>query len=213
MALAHWQQINPLPALPTLAVMPTDRVKLLADMAKLSPQEVTRRLDEGHTPYIALMEGVPAAYGWAAHAHAEIGELDIAFDLPRDQVYLWDFATLPQWRGLGIYPHLLQGIVQQEAAAHFWIIYAPENYASSRGIQRAGFAPVGELSYVKWQAGAGLHPLSAAAYQGADLLHIPLADRADLASCWCCTMQARAAEEFHAPGCWSGVCACTQRPA
>jgi hypothetical protein len=76
--------------------------------------------------------GESVAYGWVADAGAAIGELDVAFRLEANDRYLWDFVTLPAWRGRGVYPHLLQAILRAEEGGRFWIINAPENVASAR---------------------------------------------------------------------------------
>src|SRR5262249_35635739 len=49
------------------------------------------------------------------------------------------------WRGLGIYPRLLQAILAREAgeAQRFWIGHVRENRASGRGIVKAGFGTIG----------------------------------------------------------------------
>jgi hypothetical protein len=85
------------------------------------------------------------AYGWVAAGEASIGELTISFGMAAQDRYLWDFQTLPQWRGLRIYPRLLQGIMRHAALedGRFWIINAPENVASAKGIGKAGFRVVG----------------------------------------------------------------------
>jgi RimJ/RimL family protein N-acetyltransferase len=57
---------------------------------------------------------------------------------------LWDFVTLPNWRGHRIYPRLLQAIVQIEAdAERFWIGCRADNEASMRGVRAAGFQLIG----------------------------------------------------------------------
>src|SRR5262249_25891834 len=156
------------------------------------------RQARGHQPYIALLGEAPVAYGWVAGAGATIGELGVSFVLPRGDRYLWDFATLPTWRGRGLYPHLLQGIIAAEAAraARLWIIHAPENRASCRGIAKAGFAPIGELSFrADGTAGFRPHDRPERARVGAALLGVPLLD-ADgattepLATCWHCAIEA-----------------------
>jgi GNAT superfamily N-acetyltransferase len=68
--------------------------------------------------------------GWAATREAPIGELNLVFPIAADSRYLWEFATLPEWQGRGLYPRLLQAIVQAERAERFWIIHAPENLPS-----------------------------------------------------------------------------------
>ena len=60
--------------------------------------------------------------------------------------YLWDFFTVPAWRGNAIYPRLLQAIIAHEAAAHrFWIGHDRSNIASAHGIAKAGFCEAGAV--------------------------------------------------------------------
>jgi hypothetical protein len=137
----------------------------------------------------------------------------VSLVLPRGDRYLWDFATLPAWRGRGLYPHLLQGIIAAEAAeaARLWIIHAPENRASCRGIVKAGFAPVGELSFrADGSAGFRPHDRPERARVGAALLGVPLLD-ADgpateaLAPCWHCAIEAARRDlPASAAACWIG---------
>jgi GNAT superfamily N-acetyltransferase len=201
MALATWWSGDPLPTLPPLptfrAAVTTD-IPLLARLAALDPAEVAARIAENHRPYLARLSEKPVAYGWVAGAGATIGELGVAFTLPRGDRYLWDFATLPDWRGRGIYPHLLHGIIAAESAmgaTRLWIIHAPENPASARGIVKAGFAPVGDLSF-RATGGAGFRPFAdpLRAGVGAALLGVPLlGEDADplepLAHCWHCAIE------------------------
>ena len=202
MALATWWSGDPLPALPPLPGLRTavtDAVPRLARLADLDQAEVAARVAGGHRPYLAWLGAEPVAYGWVAGAGATIGELGVAFTLPRGDRYLWDFATLPAWRGRGVYPHLLRGIIAEETAAgaaRLWIIHAPENPASARGIVKAGFTPVGDLSF-RAAGGAGFRPFDdpIRARVGAALLGVPLLGADDgpvepLAHCWHCAIEA-----------------------
>lgn len=145
-----WWRGDPLPDLEPLngfmlrAV--TDR-DLLASISDLDQQDIARRLNEGHQPYLALIDDTPAAYGWSAWKRAEIGELGLSFDLPAGNRYLWDFVTLPEWRGQGIYPRMIQGMIRSELADadRFWIGHDLENQASARGIAKAGIPVIGEV--------------------------------------------------------------------
>ncbi len=200
MALATWWSGDPLPALPALPGLrtaTTTDTPLLARLAALDPAGVATRLAGGHRPYVAALDDVPVAYGWVAVAGATIGELGVSFTLPRGDRYLWDFATLAAWRGRGVYPQLLQGIVREESttAARLWIILAPENPASAHGIAKAGFAPVGELSF-RAGGGAGFRPFGdpLRARVGAALLGVPLLNATGgpvepLAPCWHCAIE------------------------
>jgi hypothetical protein len=94
-----------------------------------------------------------------ATQEASIGELSLRFALPAAERYLWDFATLPEWQGYGIYPRLLQGILTQlpPTVERVWIIHAPENTPSGVGMAKAGLLSVGQLSF-RSDGGVGLAP-------------------------------------------------------
>lgn len=165
---------------------------------------------------MTFLNDIPIPYGWAATKTAVIGELKLSFSIPSDHFYLWDFRTLPSWRGLGIYPLLLQAILKSEVtnATTFWIAHAPENRASARGIQRAGFMSVGELSFLKSGQGVGLASITTNdfAYQGAKMLQVEWLKQANsaLAPCWRCILEQNVIDLMNPPACWSGSCCCTR---
>jgi GNAT superfamily N-acetyltransferase len=100
---------------------------------------------ENHA-YLAFLDETPVAYGWTALKQSGISGFRFSFVVPSRDCYLWDFSTLLPWRGRGIYPRLLQAIIEQEALRHhFWIGYEPGNEASARGISKAGFRLVCDL--------------------------------------------------------------------
>jgi GNAT superfamily N-acetyltransferase len=112
----------------------------------LDPDEIRERIDQGHDLYIARVGADVAGWGWSATSTAEIGELGIDIVLPTANRYLWDFVTLPEWRGQGIYPHMLQSMLDHEKdVERFWVGHDFSNVASGRGILKAGFQLVGEL--------------------------------------------------------------------
>jgi len=208
MALLTWWRGDARPTYPRLAglnVRPADDDALLAELARLPLAEVLARRTDGHQPYLALLDGAPAAYGWAARVQAHVGELGRTLTLDRASRYLWDFATLPAWRGRGIYPRILQAILDAETDGEwFWIIHAPENTPSAHGIIRAGFRPAGELSFLPGGEVA-LAPIdgSPRAAAGAALLGVPLLaeDAAEeLSACWRCVLvPSKACDDTRAP--------------
>jgi len=215
MTLATWWRGDPVPALSTL---PHFRVEascnepLLAQLNQLSLREVRRRLRTGHQPYLAWLRQTPVGYGWMATQEASIGELSLCVELPAADRYLWDFATLPEWQGYGVYPRLLQGILGQlePVVERVWIIHAPENTPSGAGMRKAGLRPVGQLSF-RSDGEVGLAPFDAPdrARAGATLLGIPVIE-GSLAPCWRCgaTGQPRAA--VAADRCWPPLQPMTQ---
>ena len=142
----------------------------------------------GHQPYLAYVEQAPVGYGWMATREASIGELGLHFALPVTERYLWDFATLPEWQGYGIYPRLLQCILMHQSTTveRVWIIHAPENSPSGAGMTKAGLLPIGQLSF-QIDGKVGLAPFDSLerAQAGAALLGIPLIESV-LAPCWSC---------------------------
>jgi len=120
---------------------------LLSVLGNTTGKEVSERLLNDHLAFVAYINHQPAGFGWMARSKARIGELNHQFTLPRKNRYLWNFRTLAEYRGLGIYPALLQYTMQYEGdkVNRFWIIHAPENKSSLKGIVKSGFEYVGEL--------------------------------------------------------------------
>jgi GNAT superfamily N-acetyltransferase len=210
MALATWWQGDPLPTLsplPGFHVEVGEHVDQIARLTSLERGEVTARIGAGHRIYIASLGGAPTSYGWVATLSSSIGELDLSFSLPAGDRYLWDFATLPEWRGRGLYPRLLQAIMDREVAdaQRFWIINAPENVASGKGISKAGFAPVGDLSFLRdRRVGSVAIAEDDRARAGAALLGVAffedIQDGRLISPCWRCVIEQHALHG--AAGCW-----------
>lgn len=212
--------ITVLPQLPGFTAGPTLDWHELAYINHLSHREVIDRRKDGHRPYVARIEGQPVAYGWVATSKVSIGELDINVELPPENRYLWDFATLPDWQGRGLYPRLLQSILEQEIqnAERFWIIHAPENLPSGAGMSKAGFEFVGQLSFTP-DGKVGLAPYSDTterAHIGAELLQVPLIESI-LAPCWNCGgTVAKHPDKADVDSCWppkistESVCCCVK---
>ncbi|MEZ4520701.1 MAG: hypothetical protein R3A46_03500 [Thermomicrobiales bacterium] len=164
---------------PDLAIEFDPEPETIRRVADLDDREIERRAGRGNRAVVGRMDGIPAAIGWSSGGRVEIGELGLDFTLPTGNRYVWDFVTLPDWRGRGIYPALLQAFIRVESSVdRFWVGHDLDNAASSRGILKAGFQTVGEVYAVE-----GVGPVFVArggapdrAYDAADLLGIPLLD-------------------------------------
>lgn len=135
--------LPPLPPLPHFrADYPLDD-SLLAQLQQLDLAFIQERIQAGHRPYVAFLQDSPVAYGWVATQIERI-EPGLEWPLAANERSLWDFVTLPAWRGQGVYPRLLQAILQLEGlqAERFWIGHTLENSASRQGILKAGFQPM-----------------------------------------------------------------------
>jgi GNAT superfamily N-acetyltransferase len=192
MALATWWTSDPLIELTPVAefqARPAVDDVQMALINHITVAEVEQRQRAGHRPYIGYIDGTAVTYGWVATREASIGELNLVFPIDADSRYLWDFATVVEWQGRGLYPRLLQAIVQRERAERFWIIHAPENLPSGAGMQKAGFQAVGQLSFQPDHS-LGLIPFDGLerARIGAALLGVPLIEDG-LSPCWRCVDQ------------------------
>ena len=181
MALGTWWRGDPLPtlaSLPSFTIRTATDAQLIQHLNKLTTEDFYHRLHTGNHAYLAYLQETPVAYGWLGTQEGGVHEIQLAFTLPPDNYYLWDFETLPQWRGQGIYPHFLQAIIRQEInlAERFWILYEPGNEVAAHSISKAGFQFVGELTLTHGHvSGIILFNNSSRAYAGASVLGLPIA--------------------------------------
>jgi GNAT superfamily N-acetyltransferase len=198
---------DPSPTLAPLAGLVVRRVNdadVMAGLQRRAAPDMQRRFDAGHRAYVAFLNGAPAAFGWVATESAEIGELASAFAIPRGERYLWNFVTLEPYRGLGIYPRLVDAIVRAESrhAERFWIAYAPENHASGSGVRKAGFTALAEMSFDAAGRPAIQSVVPEAGPVVSRLLGLPEA-KATLTPCWRCVRAGRGVMY-----CADGECQC-----
>lgn len=149
--LYNFKSEYPMPALPGNYHLKFDRVddiEFVAELNKLSYEEVRRRMANDNNAYVAFYNHEPAAFGWTGSGKAFIGELNHEMILPIQHKYLWNFRTFEKFRGMGIYPQLLQYILRSESdrTKCFWILHSPENVASQKGILKAGFQLITRVS-------------------------------------------------------------------
>jgi GNAT superfamily N-acetyltransferase len=192
MSLYTFSKTDRMPSIkinPAVRMEECSNIKLLSEMGTTTVQDVTSRLANGHVAFVAYFNNQPAAFGWMAKEKAKIGELNHELILPEGNRYLWNFRTLEAFRGLGIYPALLQYIIKSEIekAEQFWIIHAPENKSSLSGIIKAGFQFKGTL-YTNKNGHVAFEPN---ATSGIDrkllaIMKIPVSTQ-QAASCWNCS--------------------------
>lgn len=128
------------------------RRALVAAMRPASEAEVDARLASGRRAYV--VEGPPGvlAYGWVTRGDEEIAEIEGRIRVGPSEAYIWDCATLPAFRGRGLYPALLGAIARElvgEGVARVWIAARADNAASLRGLEKAGYRRVADIRYVR----------------------------------------------------------------
>jgi GNAT superfamily N-acetyltransferase len=183
MPFETWWRGDPLPNLAPLAnfsARPSMDIRLIVPLTELSEQEINIRIQNGNRLYIAFIDTASVAYGWVATREGCIAGFQFSFPILEQECYLWDFVTLPQWRGRGVYPHLLQEIIHQERRVErFWIGYELGNEASAHGIEKAGFHIVGDLFIAEDRAsGFVLFNKSKYALASSNFFHLPIVGEA-----------------------------------
>ena len=151
MPFASWWRGDPLPGLPQtpgLTVRRVTRWDEARQVTGLTENRVVARYADGNALYAAFLHEQPAGYGWLARQTGRIDELRLVFELPRMELYLWDFVTVPAFRGRGVYPQLLQAIIHAEdGISRFWIglissVFAVQAEAVSAPVTSATSKPV-----------------------------------------------------------------------
>ena len=110
--------------------------------------EFLKRLGNGRRCYAAWVGDQIASYGWVSFQDEHIGELNLRMRLLPGEVYIWDCATLPEFRRNHLYSALLVYIIGElhnEGLCRAWIGADMENKPSQQGMARAGFHHVADL--------------------------------------------------------------------
>jgi hypothetical protein len=170
--------LPPLPLSPDFTFTATNNIEALATLMEVPNTQVMHLLQEGHHPYLAYSKYLPVGVGWSASSGAQFGEGRVTFQVPPMNRYLHYFITLPSWRGQGIYPRLLQYILNNERNGNerFWIIHQLSNTASAQGIRKAGLHIASKMYFLDTGKLALVSSTEAMerALAGARLLCLPL---------------------------------------
>lgn len=110
------------------------------------------RFATGRRCFSAWVEGRIAAYGWVSRAAECIGEQEREIRMSPGEMYIWDCATRPEYRGQRLYSALLSHMItalRGEGVRRLWIGTSLANRPSLRGFVNAGFVPVLTLVYIR----------------------------------------------------------------
>jgi GNAT superfamily N-acetyltransferase len=104
------------------------------------PEEIRLRFEKQNICYGFYANESLAVIGWSSDGYLELDH-GVVFPCP-SQVALFDFVTLPEFRGRGLYTNALRHLVrnmEKPGARFVYIAVDPNNVHSVKGIQRAGF--------------------------------------------------------------------------
>jgi GNAT superfamily N-acetyltransferase len=159
-----------------LTVEESTHVELLSTLMGIPEALLREQLWLGHRAYLARLGTLPVAVGWSATGEVALLGGRVTLHVPPHHRYLYGFVTHPDWRGRGVYPHVLQAILRTEEQDYFWIMHLRENMASERGNHKAGLRLADRLSFFP-TGGLGLIPPpgdSERAHVAEQLLWLPL---------------------------------------
>lgn len=131
---------------------------LLAAAMGLAEPDVLARLARGCRVMAAWQGDEVASYCWISAHREHVGELARDLSLPAGESYVWDCATVPRFRGQGLYRSLLRQIAETlagEGQRRVWIGASSTNEASNRTFAAAGFRPAASV-YSLRLAGRGI---------------------------------------------------------
>jgi GNAT superfamily N-acetyltransferase len=110
------------------------------------------RFRQGEMVWVAVYRSQIAAYCWVAFYETEIGEIKKIIKIRKDEIYLYDAFTLPDYRGNNLYPFLLTNICyygKENGYTRALIFALSNNIPSQLGIQKAGFKQFQVIKYRK----------------------------------------------------------------
>lgn len=127
-----------------------DLAGLQTTMEYTTPDTIRARLQTGRRCFTLKKAGQIISYGWVSRKTESVGELERDFHFQDDEVYVWHCGTIPEYRGHYGYTSLLSHIIRQyysEGVQRVWIGASHQNKPSVRGILRAGFQHIVDLTY------------------------------------------------------------------
>lgn len=116
----------------------------LAAAMELAESAVVARLARGCRAFAVWQGEQVASYCWISVRREHVGELARDLALAAGDSYVWDCATVPRYRGQGLYRSLLRAIAEtltEEGQRRVWIGASSANEASNRTFATVGFRP------------------------------------------------------------------------
>jgi ribosomal protein S18 acetylase RimI-like enzyme len=150
----------------------------LAAAMGLAEADVLARLARGCRVIAAWQGDEVASYCWISAHREHVGELARDLSLPAGESYVWDCATVPRFRGQGLYRSLLRQIAETlagEGQRRVWIGASSTNEASNRTFAAVGFRPAASVFSLRL-AGRGII-LRLRGAPGGDPAHVEAARR------------------------------------
>ncbi len=133
-------------------IRPESVEALALAMGLPGPEPVCERFSGGRRCFGAWHDDRIVSYGWLSQGRECVGELEREMQMAPGEAYIWDCATLPAYRSLGLYSALLCHMTnraREVGARRIWIGSSLSNTPSLRAFANAGFRPAIRLVYLR----------------------------------------------------------------
>lgn len=129
-----------------------DAAALAKAMGHGLPERILDSLDLDRRCFVAWREEQIASYCWVSFQQEYVGEMERTLNLRPGEAYIWNCATLPDFRRQGIYTALLGYMLTrlvQDGMQRVWIGADLENVPSHRAFASAGFQEAALFTYLR----------------------------------------------------------------
>jgi hypothetical protein len=127
-----------------------DLTAAAGQMDPISPEAIARRFALGRRCFAMRNGDVVAAYGWLTPGPEWVGELERELQVVSGEGYVWDCATVPQFRRKRLFGSLVGHMTEslrREGLERLWIIAVITAPPIDQGLYAAGFQPAMGLTY------------------------------------------------------------------
>lgn len=127
-------------------------VEDLQKIMYLGNQQIKKWLLNGKRCFVTKAAGKIIHYSWVSFEEGYVDVIDKTIKLRNNMVYIHNCRTLTAYRGLGIFPFVLNKIseyLRSEGIRTAIICAGADNYPSIRSFEKGGFKRVGEVTYLK----------------------------------------------------------------
>ena len=152
-----------------------DEAAGLAAAMGLSISEVSARLTWSRC-HVGRDASRIACYCWVSRVETPIGEIDVTIEPNPGEVYIWDCATLPEYRRRGFFTRMLRHLVAALAAENLrraWIGTVEDNPAIS-AFDHAGFHLVLRVGHSSPEPAWAVEPAAGASPDEVEALRVAL---------------------------------------
>ena len=133
-----------------------DNVERVTDFRDRDKERVFRRfLNEGQVGIYAISDSKVVGHAWAVICHKKRNMANGYFELQKGEVLIHFCNVKESCRGQGIYPAMLVALCKrlfgEIGSNKIFIDTEVDNIASVRGIQKAGFRPLGQYLFLQFR--------------------------------------------------------------